>query len=255
MGNSCSQECEEVKQKLKDAEIRVDEVNAQLESNVEKARDMQEALESKYREMQGAHGARIDDLKAQIAESREAKKEVDADVRRLQANLVEIQREHAQIMLQSNQIFAKTIKDKDDAMKEMITNMFKEFKDLIKELNAKNERQFDKMMTQMDRQDKRIGDILDRMDKRIEKLEERQFGITSAEERSKREVDEEDFEADHALGSDLYRMVEERRAEINARSVSSTARFIKIAPIVNAAIAALDAASRYSQAPVIAHSA
>lgn len=192
--------------------------------------------------MISAKDTHIDTLKTEIEAAKQAKKEADNDIRRLQDQIVELQKDHNRVMLETNKVFAATVAQMNADMREMMTMMFKEFREMIRDMQVNNNKQFDKMMAQFERQDKRIGDILMRMDDRLAKLED---------QKSNRLYTGDDGAYDPAVGLELHRMAMAYKEEIAARNGFGQGHFTKIAPFIRTVVVALDAAVGYSAAGAI----
>ena len=119
MGNSCGGECKEAKARVEGAN-RANRRSSEptWSKRAAEARALQEKLEVKFQEMVGAKDMHIGDLKREIEEAKQAKLAVDNDVRRLQQNIMDLQKEHAKAMLEGTRIFAQTIEKKDQMVKE-----------------------------------------------------------------------------------------------------------------------------------------
>ena len=167
---------------------------------------------------------------------RAAKRQVEADVKSLQGEILKMAKEHAQNMAEANKVLADSMKEKDAMTQKMMEMMMNQFRGMMNDANEKNDRQFNRLMDRMERQDERIGDILDRMDKRIEMLE-----------RARAKKDGLDLEPANYTGAQLYLMVEERKAELAGKgSFVAPIRFQRTAPIVSAAFAAIGAVTHFT---------
>lgn len=239
MGASCSTECISAKEKFNITQKRLDELHSNMQDHAKKIGEMISTLEDKYREMVTSESQNIDEFRQYIARQKHAKNKFDDNLRWLRQNIQEMQKQNSDAMKEANRIFGQSIKQKDEMMRTMMEKIQNEVKEVIKVTNERNERNFDRMMAEMERKHIHIDNILLRMDKRLEELEKRRGFRSSGSFGS--------------TGAQLYKMVEKKKQEIANRLFVEQTHFRETAPIFTAT-AALGAAAQFSPIPGIASS-
>ena len=172
-------------------------------------------METQIENLAKAKDAHIDDLKQELAKNREAKEQVDADIKTLQEKITEIGSEHAENLVKSQQIMSDMAAKKDAATNSLIKMVMDNMKAIMEDTNKHHNDQMKEMIAHMKVQDNRINDILTRMDKRIEMME-----------RARAERDGiilPPLEPTYPVlsGAELYRMVQARQEELTTRSKRS----------------------------------
>ena len=224
MGAGCSRECHAAIREAEAANRRVNNVQRQLQENFVQSRKIQERLERQYNDMVGTANARFDSYRSRLDHVTREKENVERDYHRLQLELADVQKEHSKVVCKMQRMFSKTIRQKDEMMKETLTAMFQKFSALLTQERERNEHQVNLLMEEIERKDEIIAELIERVEKLVEKLEERNSSAREVEDEVEDENDFEIVDGDGddefgiVFGAELMRMVNESRNGIIARS-------------------------------------
>ena len=210
----CNSSCREAKGRAEEAQKRIRDNQRALERQAEESRKIQDQMQRTFDAMVDAKNSHIADLKRQLEELRKAKEAVDQEVVHLRNELIELGKIYSENMLEAQRLFAETMKQKDEQTQELMRVTLEGFAALSRESNERTERQFNRLMDQLARQDDRIGELLERMEKRLQLLENADAGI-DADGNGDDFDDDDNFEP--YSGLTLYHMVNDWRKEIGSR--------------------------------------
>ena len=208
----CKSKCRQAKARAEEAQRRIEDAQRALARQAEEGRRIQEQMQRTYESMVTAKGTHIADLKHQLEVMKRAKERVDQELRNLQNELLELGKMYSENALEAQRLFAAAMNEKDEQLRDIMKSTLAGFRQLISESDARNERQFNRMMEQMTRQDKRIAELLERMEKRLEQLE-------MNNELNGNDHDDEDSDDNFEpyVGVQLYQMVNDWRHELEMK--------------------------------------